>query len=116
MNKGGIIMENRKFVRVDAKLIIWYQTLEEDEISFGKPLSKNVSAGGILLELDDNLHVNTNLAIKFKIPNHEKDLHIKGKVVWSKKLDSGKTDVGIEFVAITDEDRKIIDEYASTHV
>ena len=101
-------MEQREFVRIKSDFVVWYQTIDEDDFSFGKPLSKDVSAGGILLVMEEGERVGTLLSMKFKIPDYEKEIKAEGRVIRLKKLESGKFDVGIEFLEIAKEDMQAI--------
>jgi len=40
-----VINGKRQFMRINSEFFVWYQTIEEDEVSFGKTASKDVSAG-----------------------------------------------------------------------
>ena len=102
-------MDDRKFVRIKSKFNVWYQTIDEEDISFGKPSSKDISAGGILLEMEEPPEsVGTLLMIKFDIPDYDKKIQAKGRVVRTKKLESGSFDVGIQFTDISEEDMTAI--------
>lgn len=106
-------MEKRKFVRVASRFMVWYQTIDENELSFGKPMSKNISAGGILLEMEEPLKVGTFLSLKFKLPDSPREILVKGKVVRMQRLESGKMDTGIEFSSIEGEDMEMLEKMAS---
>ncbi|MDD5067362.1 MAG: PilZ domain-containing protein [bacterium] len=106
-------MEKRKFIRIDSQFIVWYQTIDEDELSFGRPQSKNISAGGILLELDESLKAGTCISLKFKLPNMDREVLAQGRVVRQQRLGSGKIDTGIEFTTISGEDEDLIAKLGS---
>ena len=106
-------MEKRNFVRIESDFVVWYQTIDEDDVSFGKPKSKNVSAGGIRLEMEDTEKVGSNLRIKFKIPQYPKEIEAKGKVVWVKRIETNKFEIGIEFSNINREDMEAINKFAA---
>ncbi len=107
--------EKRKFARIPTDFKIWYQTIyEEGDFSFGKEPSKNIGAGGIQLEMEDVQHVGTALLIKIKIPDCEKEIIAKGKIVWTRRINPEKYDVGIEFYEVLPEDMQIINKFATT--
>lgn len=106
--------EKRKFVRIPIDFKIWYQTIyEEGDFTFGKEPSKNISAGGIQLEMEEVEHVGANLLMKIRIPDHEKEIIAKGKVVWTRRINSEKYDVGVEFYEILPEDMQTINNFAA---
>lgn len=107
-------MEKRQFMRVSSEFFVWYQTIEEDEVSFGKTASKDISAGGIRLELEEPEIMGTCLLMKFQIPNREQNVLAKGKVVWVNKLENGKNEIGIQFYDISEADMSLINEFASS--
>ena len=107
-------MVERNYVRVKSDFLVWYQTVDEDDISFGKPASKNVSAGGILLEMEEEERVGSLLKMKFKIPDHDKDILADGKVAWVKRIAIGIYEIGIEFTKITEEDMAAISRLVNT--
>lgn len=106
-------MERRKFIRIESDLLIWYQTIyEEGDFSFGKEPSANISAGGIQLEMEDIDAVGTKMVMKFRLPGLDREIQAKGKVVWAKRLSSGKHSVGIQFFEIAHEDMQAINNFA----
>lgn len=101
-------MEKRKFIRISSDFFVWYQTINEEDISFGKTSSKNISAGGIRLEMEEPEEIGTCLLMKFQIPDYDEKIVAKGKVVWVHELDNQKHELGIEFYEISNEDMQAI--------
>ncbi len=101
-------MDSRKFVRINSDFNVWYQTLDEDDMSFGKPLSKNISAGGIQLEMEEPETVGAYLLLKFNVPEYDNKINARGRIVWVKKGESGNYEVGIEFLEISRDDMAAI--------
>ncbi|MBN1897286.1 MAG: PilZ domain-containing protein [Spirochaetes bacterium] len=106
--------EKRKYIRLPGDFPVWYQTIQEDDISFGKPPSKNISAGGICLQMEEGEPVGTRIHLKFNIPGYEKKIEAKGKVVWMKRVETGKFELGIEFYEINQEDMDAINQLAKS--
>ena len=105
-------MNQRKFIRIRSDFVVWYQTIDEDDLSFGRPQAVDISAGGILLEMDEGERIGTLLSMKFKIPNYEKEIKAEGRVVRLKRLETNKFEIGIEFLKISDEDIQAINSLA----
>lgn len=105
-------MEKRKFVRIKSDFCVWYQTIDEDDVSFGRPQSKDISAGGILLEMEDAERVGATIIMKFKIPSNENEINAKGRVVRVHRLEGQKFEIGIEFTEIDPDDMRLIQNLA----
>lgn len=95
--------ERREHVRVNRNLIVRYIIEKKPRIS-GNALTKNIGSGGILLETNEKLTIETLLGLEIEIPDHRKPVIADGKVVWVKENpqtgDEGKRtfDTGIKFV------------------
>ncbi|MBU1077768.1 MAG: PilZ domain-containing protein [Spirochaetes bacterium] len=105
-------MEKRKFQRVNSTFEVWYQTLDMEDLSFGKPITKNISGGGLLLILPEIEKVGMAIRLKFRLPLYDEVINIEGKVVRVKRLDVGLYDMGIEFTQIKSKDRDLITAFA----
>ncbi len=101
-------MEKREHTRIDNSLNVWYQTFDEDDISFGRIKSENISIGGILLIMSDFEDVGINVILKFKIPGYDEKILTRGKIVWVKKSDSQNYKLGVRFHTIRDKDKQAI--------
>lgn len=104
-------MERRKFQRADLDIQVWYQTQDDDSISFGKPKARNISSGGIQLEMASPEHVNSNILVKLRLPNYDNEITAHGKIVWTKKADQNNFSVGIQFTKIQESDSAVIQNF-----
>lgn len=93
-------MDKRKYIRVKSEFYVWYQTFDDDDFSFGKPLSINISEGGMLLKTMHFIKVGTLILTKFSLPSEKADIDVLGKIVWVKKYDSKHYFVGVQFEGI----------------
>ncbi|MBN1897720.1 MAG: PilZ domain-containing protein [Spirochaetes bacterium] len=97
-------MEKRRFVRMKSQFCVWYQTIDKSNVYFDRPLSKDISPVGLLIELDKKEEEGSFLMMKFKLPSLKRNISVKGQVVRVKKIGDHKYDVGIEFTDINEED------------
>ena len=109
------MVEKRKFKRLDTSKIevAW----KKESLPSSASLSKNISAGGICLILDnkDALNEGDFLNLEFKLPTSE-CISAKGRVAWSEEIEivgrQGKSrEAGIEFIDISDNVRQSISQF-----
>jgi len=73
----------------------------------------NVSSGGVFIEADDILPVDTALEIKFKLPDNDNIITCNARVAWTNKpgqlrKDSLPPGMGIQFVDLSLDDLQAI--------
>lgn len=111
----------REFVRLKLNVRVdWKKTIETTDVVGKFPdTTRDISAGGLCLNMDEELTIGDRLQIKMELPS-KKIINAQGKVVWIREfgIDSSgekKTyDTGIEFTAILDEDREEINKFVLT--
>ena len=108
--------ERRVHYRMPAQLEVFYRALTAKEKTEGKTI--NVSAGGLLLVVDQKINLGTFLELRFEtVPPDPKPILAVGKVV---RLDEIKKDdktyygLGIRFTNIKEDDRTKILEIIKT--
>lgn len=103
-------MEKRKTKRFRTRFICRYLIAGEKELKVA-PV-ENISAGGMLLELDKPLPLETPLNLQLDFPPACKTILCKGKVLRvEEKLPLVKYSVGIGFTEINKADQEIINSY-----
>ncbi len=113
--EGKLFKERRKYMRLEASVKVKYTII-------GKPgtikvFSKDISAGGLCLLLDEQLAVDTPLQLEIKIPDLKDPIHAIARVVWQKGFESAGAEpkahftTGIEFTGINDFDQFNINRY-----
>ncbi|MFC1632000.1 PilZ domain-containing protein [Candidatus Omnitrophota bacterium] len=115
--RGWPSEERRKFARLETSVDVSYTII-------GKPggidvFSKNISAGGLCLVLDQVFPADTPLQLLIKVPDLKDPIHALGRVVWQRKIKDGaeeKYDTGVEFTGISDFDRFNLNRYVSEHI
>jgi hypothetical protein len=109
----------RAFPRLDLSCDIQYSYVgggmpQGDEKANVLSKSKDLSQGGICMMSTTPLVKGTILSLKFKLHSSDKVLNVIGKVVWTQAFSIGNQmgyDNGIEFIKVSDEDKKIIDKF-----
>jgi len=108
----------REFVRLKLNVRVDWKKITETYDVIGKfpDTTRDISAGGLCLNMDEELLIGDRLQIRLELPS-KKIIDAQGKVVWIREfgVDSRgekKTyDTGIEFTAIRDEDREEINKF-----
>jgi c-di-GMP-binding flagellar brake protein YcgR len=78
---------------------------------------KNISAGGLCIMILEKLKIGTLLKFEFSLPDADKPIIAKGKIVWVEELHIISTetrvsyDCGIEFVDISPQDQESINHH-----
>ena len=108
----------REFVRLRLNVRVdWKKVIDTTDVVGKFPdTTRDISAGGLCLNMDEELAIGDRLQIRMELPS-KKIIDAQGKVVWIREfgLDSrGEKrtyDTGIEFTAIRDEDREEINKF-----
>ena len=102
--------ERRKYVRFPLVANVKYSHLNKPEEE-KECLSIDLSAVGIKLCLKKALPIGERLKVSFTLPVDSTPILVEGRVSWTIERGSDKTEVGIEFMKISDEDREKIINY-----
>lgn len=105
------MQEQRQFVRLDTRLGVTYQVA-------GSPVSsvtKDISAGGICVFLNDVLQPGTSLRIEIQLPERPQPIAFIGEVAWCDSYEivgrgqrERSIEAGIKFSQIDPQDRQTI--------
>ena len=92
--------EKRKHSRVDSIYLLNYVNLDEDnqELMQGMGRTINVSESGIMLET--HVELKENAMVDVVVGLKEDMVPIRGKVVFTRSTETGRSQSGIEFSAI----------------
>ena len=109
--------ERRRFPRLNLDTEIIYRVLDQVEAELYTTGSKNISSGGLCIIVIERLERGAVLSLRFSLPDLNKIITAKGRVMWIKELCIGNKkagdfyEAGIEFMEIAQVDRKRIKEY-----
>jgi len=110
---GENMEERRKFVRLDAAVKIRYKVLMPTE-NIGNSNSRDLSAGGVKVEVTESIKPNTVLWMEIALPNEADPLQAKGEVVWQEKISTTENiryEMGIKFLEMDLNDRNRLSKY-----
>lgn len=103
--------EKRKSPRVEKKLKSEVHSLEGMTFS----TSMDISTGGIFISTPEPVQIGSEVKLSVKLPDKE-EFEVKGIVRWMAENDSkhGKSGMGIEFVELDDDQKKMINDILKT--
>jgi len=101
----------RQFPRLEAKCLVSYEYFDEEltEDIEGMGLTQNLSAGGILIEIDKEVRRGATLFVELALKDHV--IKATGKIAHSKVTTQNKYDVGVCFTQIKPSDIDILKAY-----
>lgn len=100
--------ERRRHPRMNARFVISYRILEEDD-NTDISQAKNLGLGGMLLTTNREFAPGTNLALEIKLPFDNNPIMLIGKVLESRKVVTNLIyDTRLIFMAVDEKHRGII--------
>jgi len=110
--------EKRKFVRLNIKILAkWKKITGTPDTKLNNlDIIRNISRGGICLNMHKKLKIGDKLLLEIKLPT-KKIIKAKGKVVWIKDMGildlerEEEYEVGVEFSEMCNEDRQEINKF-----
>jgi type IV pilus assembly protein PilZ len=108
---GGEGSEKRGEDRAAIQLRVDYKRLN----TFFADYTKNISKGGTFIRTLKPLDVGTEFVFVLSVPSHDKQLELKGEVVWVVTEDQADADsppgMGIRFRFADDSERQKVDDF-----
>jgi len=100
--------ERRKNPRINARFIVSYRIVEEEN-NIDISQTKNLGRGGMLLTTNRAFNEGTRLALEIRLPFDSNPITIIGSVVGSKEVTRGLIyDTRLEFISVDARHLKII--------
>jgi len=116
---GGIV-ERRKFKRLKLEVEVelqYYDTEKNKSRVIGDSVSRNISAGGLLVVSDRPLDIEAFVLARFLLPNEKRYIMVLAKVVRVEVIEEGgKYELGIEFVDYRKEDIDKLNEFVESEL
>ncbi len=101
------LIERRKYIRLKTPVSVTCTVPETGSVY--NALTKDISTDGLRMESGaKDIKISGIVELKLDIPGTHNPVHVKGKIVWKKRLsieDSAPYEVGVEFIEI-EEDNK----------
>ncbi len=113
LKKEETMEERRKFVRLDTTVKISYKVLLPTDDQ-NHTNSRDISAGGVKIEVKEQLKPNTILWLEINLPTEADPLQAKGEVVWQEKINTAENnryEMGIKFIEMDLNDRHRLNKY-----
>jgi type IV pilus assembly protein PilZ len=115
--KGGppsgstLSAEKRNDGRAAISLRVDYKRLN----TFFADYTKNISKGGTFIRTTKPLDIGTEFVFVLSVPSHNKQLELKGEVMWVVFEDKATPDspagMGIKFKFVDDKERSAVDDF-----
>ncbi len=103
--------EKRKATRVPASLEVDYSTYTPYDLR----RIINISQGGVYIRTQELLPVGSELEIRFNLPNYNRPINSKVKVMWTYRqpsvIEMNSSGMGVQFLQIADQDLQAIEEF-----
>ncbi len=103
--------ERRKYERISYHAPCRYEISSDKEpsaiLESGTSFIKNISLGGMLIELMKLISINSRLDLEVILPTAAQPIRAQARVVWSRKLeeDGNRYNVGMCFTEINTNDK-----------
>ena len=102
--------ERRRFKRIPLSFEVRCRPVGEFSELWRAVRALDISASGIQVRGEEPFEFWTKMDIRLLIPGLREPLELHGRVVWNKTLPSGMTEAGMEFVDVSPEQQKQLDE------
>lgn len=102
-------MNKREFIRYNSIHLVYYSLFDADKKNCGEGVGRtiNISEGGALIEI--NLLPEPGFSdVVLELAFHESIIKIQGRVVFTRSTDADKIEIGIQFIEITSELKKLL--------
>ena len=112
-------VEKRKFLRISFKEAVQYTLGDAHE--FGGCLAQNIGEGGLRLQLNDFVPMNTKVIVELALGESSKNkvMVLNARVAWAQRIRySDQYQVGLEFTQdhSSNESKKEVSQYVKSHL
>lgn len=111
--------EHRKFIRRNVPAEVFFSYVDKfkhpPSVTEQKTKPKDISAGGIRLDVEIEMNIPTFLDIKLLFPS-EKPISVTGQLMWDRENPAEKTkSVGMQFINMKPWDSRLVSDYIMLH-
>ena len=105
-------LERRYYPRLGTDLLVWLtgKNVSDDTAERLMAHVKNLSLGGVFIQLENPFPLRTRVHLGFRLPGSELVVETDGLVVWSKPSKG----MGIEFLEVTVKEHDAIRDYLTS--
>lgn len=101
--------EKRKHMRLNAYVdVVWEKIANPvQQVSFKEDKTKNISEGGICLNINERVEIGELLDLVILLPS-QKTIRSRSRVQWVRESEvvTKRFDVGVEFLNVSDQDQE----------
>jgi hypothetical protein len=113
--EDGVMVERRRHPRISGRFMVSYRILDESNSDFTQ--SKDISVGGMLLTTNRQFAKGVCLAVEIRLPFERNPIMLVGRVVDSKEITLDLIyDTRLEFLAIDEQHRQILDKTVGYYI
>ncbi|MFQ5681247.1 MAG: PilZ domain-containing protein [Candidatus Omnitrophota bacterium] len=105
--------ERRRFIRADTRFNVEY-FLGGKSSSSQASGARNISQGGVCLMFNERIDKDTEIGLKFYLPEFRSPVSCRGRVIWQNEVTENNRkfyQTGIEFTEIEEADKEKISKY-----
>ncbi len=106
--------ERRRLIRLEVPIELKYIVEDDPSQTRIRAATKDLSCDGLRFISEHKIDKGSMLDINLAIPSANNPVHIKGKVIWSKKIsedDAAPFEVGVESVRIEEDNKNTFLKY-----
>jgi len=108
------VKERRRFPRINARLPLQFKDIQRPIETYSGTLTRDVSEGGARFVAGEFLSIFTRLLLEVSVPSFSRPIKAISKVAWIQKIPrSNQYDVGVQFMDVTEEDKKHLASFVS---
>ena len=112
MYESPAYQERRRNPRANSAMPVQYRGMRQGGDATIGAIARDISNGGIRLVVNEFLSIFTRLVVEISIPSTPKPVRAISKVVWIRKRPYGEQyEVGMQFVDMTEEDKRNIFQF-----
>ena len=106
-------MDRHKFPRLKTSNLVSYEVCNDVDLETeGLGITQNISLGGLMFEVNRAFPIGTVISVDIAL--FDKIINARGRVVHVQEIGSGKYDLGMKFIDITQKHFDILWEYLET--
>jgi len=99
--------ERRQQPRINTAMSVRYRGIRQTDDSVVNAISKDISAGGVRLLVNEFISVFTRLVLEIAVPSAPKPIRAVSKIAWIYKKPYGEQyEIGAQFMDMSEEDKK----------
>ena len=102
--------ERRRFPRTPESFTVKYRVPGGLAETWSTVTTLNISAGGVRFRGPEPFGPGVTLTLQIRLPGLAQPLELRGQVVWSQMQASGVTEVGVEFLDVSEHDQRMVDQ------